>query len=275
MRPIRSSGLPTRIRLVERIGHGSFGEVWLARDTADGVDVAVKFLESGSDGIDGDRFEREARSLARLSGVDGIVAIRDLGLAPDGSPWLVTRYLPGNSLQFKLNVDRPEPWSPDAIELAKGLLAPLAGALASAHQMGVAHGDISPANVLFDASDRPHLADFGLAELQSSDSLSPADNGGLTPAYAAPERLRGARPGARSDVYSLAATLWHVISGETRSSRTGDEDREALDPIVKILKGAMVDAPGLRPSAQDFAVALQAPEVSRRRWRYRRTDGKR
>lgn len=290
MRSIRSSGLPTRIRLIERIDRGSFGEVWLARDTRVGVDVAVKFLDSGSGGIDGDRFEREARSLARLAGIDGIVGIRELGLASAGVPWLVTDYLPGSSLRTRLELEPAEPYSAAAVALVVELLPILGHALACAHNLGVAHGDISPANILFDAAGRPHLIDFGFAALMRSDTVTPHDAGGLTPAYAAPERLRGARPSPSGDVYSLAATLWHVLAGSTRSepfeapssvqpeglTSLSDAERSAeFDRIVRVLRAALAASPGQRPTAGELAESSNPSDSQVRRWRYRRGNGKR
>ncbi|MGB3412631.1 MAG: serine/threonine-protein kinase [Microthrixaceae bacterium] len=326
MRPIRSSGLPTRVRLIERVGKGTFGEVWLARDTREGIDVAVKFLDGDATELAGERFEREVRSLARLSDIPGIVAIRELGLAPDGTPWLVTKYLAGGSLGFKLEVAAPEPFSADARSMVSDLLTPLASALAAAHNVGVFHGDISPGNVLYDESGRPWLSDFGMATLGAprpsgaarnpvrsggSDTPDPRELGaygisGFTPAYAAPERLRGAMPGPRSDVYSLAATLWHVLAGAPRLGAVagerprrdthGDGDRVdgtaagnagdgdfgdsgypggGVDPLLGMLEAAMDKAPGLRPSAMDLVEFLASRDSRRRRWRYRRSDGNR
>lgn len=275
-RSIRSSGLPTRVRLIERVGNGSFGEVWLARDTREGIDVAVKFLEQGSDAPEAERFEREVRSLARLSGIRGIVGIRDLGVAPDGTPWLVTDYLAGGTLRFQLDVEAWVPWSTDAKAQVAVLFLPLASALAAAHELGVFHGDISPANVLFDDSSHPWLTDFGMSALSGS-GLGADGVSGCTPAYAAPERLRGAQPGPRSDVYSLAATLWHVLSGEPRSSSDGQGPSEAeaadVDPLVGLLKASLDKAPGLRPSAAELVESLTRREIPSRRWRYRRADG--
>ncbi len=332
MRSIRSTGLPTRVRLTERIGKGTFGEVWLARDTRDGIDVAVKFLDGDSTTLTGERFEREARSLARLSDIPGIVSIRELGLAPDGTPWLVTEYLAGGSLEFKLDVDAPEPFSDEARTMVLALLTPLATALAGAHDVGVFHGDISPGNILYDQTGRPWLSDFGMAALGSPrsdgtprsragskapdlpDAPDAAELGaygvsGFTPAYAAPERLRGARPGPRSDVYSLAATLWHVLSGAPRLGPVAEErprtaapgsadrrlanggvgvgagisvgadeteiDHTGVDPLIGMLEAAMDKAPGLRPRAADLVESVAPREIQRRWWRYRRSDGNR
>ncbi|HTO01394.1 MAG TPA: serine/threonine-protein kinase [Microthrixaceae bacterium] len=313
-RPIRSSGLPTRVRLVERVGMGTFGEVWLARDTRDGIDVAVKFLvnDRQSD-VDSGRFEREVRSLARVADVPGIVSIRDLGVAPDGTPWLITEFLPGGTLRFRLDLEAPAPFSAEAIALIGQLLPPLASSLAGAHAVGVAHGDISPTNILFDAHGQPWLSDFGMAALRKS-GLASDGVGGLTPAYAAPERLRGAIPDARSDVYSLAATLWHALSGDPklsgapkfRGSIVGGEQGVASNPaaeihagvepsgdgtpsvdirmannlvannlVVDVLAGALDPAPGRRPSAAEIVEALNPRKSTGRWWRYRRRHGKR
>lgn len=233
-------GLPTRLRLVEVIGSGVSASVWRARDTLGGRDVAVKLLPPPG-GIDDRatdlhraRFEREARALARLHGVEGVVALRELGITPDGTAWFVMDLAGGGSLRDRLGEGRVI--DADALGLV------LATALARAHELGVVHGDISPANVLFDEHDQPMLADFGMAALLSG-GVGTDGVAGFTAAYAAPERLAGAPPDPASDVYALAATLWHAAHGSPPSGAG---------------VGALAGQPAERPTAVTLAESLTA-----------------
>lgn len=220
--------LPTRYRLQERIGSGRTATVWLARDTRTGTYVAVKELhlptERGDalEGLTLERFEREVRSLGRLVDVPGVCRVFEVGVDRAGIPWFVAEHMSGG------------PLSSYGGRLSREDCRMLFGALAAAHERGIVHGDISPGNVLLDSSGSPVLADFGLAR------LGPASGndvpGGMTPAYAAPERIRGAAATAPADVYALAASLrGYVMESDTLLSR--------------VLGAAMDPDPTKRPSA--------------------------
>lgn len=228
--------MPTRYRVMEIIGSGRSATVWLARDTRTGRRVAVKEVHVGGpagglahDELVLERFEREARSLGRLADVPGVCHLLEVGLDRALSPWLVSEYMGGGSVATM----------PGAVTVAGARR--LFEALAVAHGRGIVHGDISPRNILLDDDGEPVLADFGMSRLGPGTAGSAA--GGMTPAYAAPERIRGGPATPASDVYALAASL---LAG-----RPSPEAR-----TVRTLTRAMGPDPRRRPSAARVARRL-------------------
>lgn len=239
-------GIPTRLRPVEVLARGSTSVLWRARDVELGVDVAVKVL-GGAAGDRGRarpdparRIEVEARALARLRDVDGIVVIHELGRTTDGAAWLACDLLPGGTLAQRAPLG--------SAEVAR-VGAQVATALSAAHARDVFHGDISPTNIVFDAEGAPLLADFGVADLGSPEG----DPGGLTPAFAAPERLRGAPPSAAADVHSLGVTLDSVWAGPGHDAPTRLE--VGLRDHLARCRAA---GPAGRPTAADLADGLRS-----------------
>ncbi|MCB1255727.1 MAG: serine/threonine protein kinase [Microthrixaceae bacterium] len=241
--------LPSRFRLIREIGSGRSATVWLARDTRTGSDVAVKVMdlspsmppgalgEETWEQIVGRRFEAELRSLGRLRDIAGICQVLQAGLDQRSIPWLVTEFLPGGSL-----TDRIEGPTSDCSELGATDCCSLFVALGEAHEAGVFHGDISPNNIIFDSSGSPVIVDFGMSDLIGFEET--VASVGLTPAFAAPERIRGARPSGPSDVYALASTLLEVLpNGETR--------------LTGLLERARVADPTKRPTAAKLARDLR------------------
>ena len=242
------SGLPTHLRLLGPLGAGGAATVWRARDTRRGRDVAVKLFEGVADGPSAaDRLEREVRALGRLHGVEGVVSIHECGLTEGGAAWVATELAPGGSLGQRL---RSGPLPTDQIVR---IGASLAATLAQVHSVGVAHGDLTPANVLFDADGQPVLADLGLAWLDGE-----AGGAGCTPAYSPPERLRGSPPSAAADVWSLAATL--------RAAAPADA------ALPAVLDACHSERPSQRPSAAQVAAELAGP-LEPRHSRFRRLGG--
>lgn len=231
-------GFPTHLRLLEPLGAGGSGTVWAARDTRRGRDVAVKLV----DRADGARLDVEVRALARLADVPGVLALLECGTTESGAAWLVTRRLPGGSLAERRV----------GIAEAVSVAGKLAATLAAVHERSVVHGDITPSNVLFDEAGEPLLIDLGLAWLGAGEPA--AGPGGCTPAFAAPERLRGAPASAPSDVFALAATVLHV-AGRTAADPGDDVPQSLLD--------ALAERPSTRPTAAELASSL------RRRFRRR------
>lgn len=233
-------GIPTRLRPLEVLADGRSSVVWRARDVELGADVAVKVLSTPpTSTLDpARRVENEARALARLRGVPGIVVIHELGRTDAGAAWLACELVTGGTLEQRV------PLAPaEVVEVG----ASVAAALAGAHDRGVHHGDISPSNIVFTDDGQPLLADFGLADLGPGDG----GPGGLTPAFAAPERLAGGPPTAAADVHSLAATLWAVRT--PRSTGTVDPVDGAL---VGLLDRCRAVVPADRPSAAQVADEL-------------------
>ena len=228
-------GLPTRLRIGERLGGGATSTVWRARDLLTGDDVVVKVLDAAHAS---GRLEREARALARLRGVPGIVVVHELGRSADGTGWIVVDLAPGGSLRDRIGDGHPS--GPLDAVAARRVTAALAAALDAAHSRSVVHGDVSPANVLFGHDDAALLADFGAADL---DGTSDPVRQGLTPAYAAPERRRGAAASTAGDVYSLAATV---------SAACGDPDGD----LASLWADCLAEQPAHRPSAAQVVAAL-------------------
>lgn len=274
----RPASLPGHLRLIDVVGTGGSATVWRARDRRRGRDVAVKVIELGSDGAGdplevawlGDRFEREARALARLGDHPGVLSVHSVGVGDDGRAWLVTDLLPGGSLADRvLGPVPPVPLDPDR-GVRLGL--DLAEALAHAHAHGVVHGDVSPSNVLFDGEGagggRGVLADFGLARVQESGRDGSVVDGALTPAYAAPERHRGAPPTPASDVYGLGATLWAALAGTPPGAVGVARAAEVPRGVDEVLTACCRRSPADRPSAIEVHRSLSAEQ--RRRARVRR-----
>ena len=188
------------------IGRGGMGVVYRAREVALDRIVALKVLIAGEDAPEAllERFEREARSAARLSHPN-IVEVLGTGRAGP-LRWITMRYVEGQSLARM----GPLP-ARQALEITRKV----ALALAHAHAHRILHRDVKPANVLVDPHGEPQLADFGLAkDLALAGVTVPGERLG-TPAFSSPEQLSGdsSRVDARSDVYSLGATLYFMLTG--------------------------------------------------------------
>lgn len=199
-----------RFDLGELVGSGSFGEVYRARDTRSGRDMALKILREHME-TENDRewFFREARHTARLRH-PGIVPVFEAGIV-DGVCYLACDYMPGGTLRARL---KQEPLS---FRQSAEIVAQVAEALGYAHLEGVVHRDVKPANILLDVQERPYLADFGLAEAMMPDpSLTFCGALCGTPAYMSPEQLacKHRRVNARSDIYSLGVVLYELLTGQ-------------------------------------------------------------
>lgn len=198
-----------RYEVAELLGKGGTAAVYKASDTALSRWVALKliFPEQQQDAKFLRRFQREARSLAQLSH-ESIIAVWDCGVW-EGRPFLVTEYAPNGTLQNLLN----RPWG--AAEAA-AMLIPIARALEYTHSRGIFHRDIKPSNILLDENNKPKLGDFGIAKLtDTNESQSLTGTGAMigTPAYMAPEQVRGGRIDARTDIYALALVFFEMVTG--------------------------------------------------------------
>jgi len=197
-----------RYRLARRLGAGAFGTVWLARDERLDRDVAVKILPR--ERIVGGRFEREARTAARLAH-PGIVTLYEAAVDDEGA-YLVSELVRGETLHQCLRAGRLSDRDIVVIGIA------LCDALAHAHAQGVIHRDVKPSNVLI--PDRPatpaqaaKLTDFGVALVVGGDSLTLTGDVVGTAAYMAPEQAEGLPAGAAADLYSLALVIYEGLTG--------------------------------------------------------------
>jgi len=204
------------------VGRGAMGSVYRARQTALGRTVAVKLIASrfARSRRYVRRFMREARLAARLDHPN-VVRVFLAGRAGERC-YLVMEYVEGKPLSRLLKVRGPLPE-----DRAMAVVAQVAGALAQAHRVGILHRDIKPANILLTEEGTARLADLGLAkDLSDGDDLDEAGTTVGTASYMAPEQCRGDRLDARSDVYSLGATLYHMLAG--RAPFAGRDRREIM-----------------------------------------------
>lgn len=201
-----------RYRLVERVGRGGMGTVWRAEDELLGRQVAVKVLHVSPHLPDDtvrtlhERTRREARSAARIAHPHVIVvhdAVEDQGL-----PCIVMEYVPSITLEEALEQRSALP----AAEAARIGLA-VVEALGAAHDVGVWHRDVKPANILLGHDGRIVLTDFGIAAVSGTETLTRTGELVGSLAYLAPERLRGADAGAAGDLWSLGVTLYRAVEG--------------------------------------------------------------
>ncbi len=226
--------------LLEELDHGGMGVVWRARHRELGRTMALKMIRGGEAAGESEvmRFRTEAEAVARLEH-PGIVPVYELGEV-DGLPFFTMPLMEGGSLAARLEKGKPLP-NRDAAEI----MVKVSRAVAHAHSRGVLHRDLKPANILFDAAGGPHVADFGLARLMGSDNGLTKTGAVLgTPAYAAPEQVRGDPPTTGGDIYSLGAILYHLLCG--RPAWLG---RDALDVLRQSSLSEPPTPKSLNPSA--------------------------
>ncbi|RBM17915.1 serine/threonine protein kinase [Streptomyces sp. PT12] len=221
------------------------GAVWRAFDQQLGRDVAVKELrlpehlnaEERANWID--RLDREARAAARLKH-PGIVTVYDRIVGADGRPWIVMELVAGGSL--------------DDLLRQQGALSPqhvadigrqVADALSAAHRKGITHRDIKPANILIE-DGRAVLTDFGIAALEGDVTLTATGMIMGTPAFMAPEQVRGLTATAASDLWSLGATLYTAVEG--RPPFAGSAPSAVLVAVVTEAPAPAVRAGPLTPT---------------------------
>ena len=209
---------------------GGFSTVFTARqDTVGGRVVAVKILDRISD-KDRERFAQEIELFARLSRHQHIVSIIDASATSD-PPWLVMEYMAGGSAGELLQ-QAGRLSSADAAWIGSRV----ASGLAAAHIQGVLHRDIKPANILL-GDGEAKLADFGIAKL--ADATQTTTGVTATLSYAAPEILEGKRGSDASDLYSLGATLFALLTGLAPHAHPDDETTRG--PLVRRLTGVEPD----------------------------------
>ncbi|HEX5818038.1 MAG TPA: serine/threonine-protein kinase, partial [Gemmatimonadales bacterium] len=241
--------LPGRIgpfRILQELGRGGMGIVYLAqRDGAPAEPpVALKMLREGAyaGGTALRRFLAERHIVARLEHPH-VARLLETGITPDGTPFFAMAHCAGGSLAARL---AHGPLAvPDAVRIA----GQLAAALGAAHDLGIVHRDVKPANVLFDAAGAVQLTDFGIAKLLDQETTQ---SGALmgTPAYLAPEQLRGHGVDHRADLWTLGVTLYQMLAGHRPFD--GPTYAAVLHAVLS------VEPEPLSRAAGDVPVALEA-----------------
>lgn len=222
-----SVNLPSRYAGARLIGHGGMGDIYLAEDTVLGRQVAVKVLDErfAEDPDITKRFTREALAAAKLSGHHNIVTIFDVDEC-DGRPMIVMEYLPGGTVAERARagpVDREE---------ALAWLEQTAAALDDAHQAGIVHRDVKPANLLLDEQNEVHVGDFGIARIvdESTAGMTVAGTVLGTAGYLSPEQARGEPATHASDIYGLGVVAYELLTGG-RPFEGGSSTEEAAAHI--------------------------------------------
>ena len=244
--------------ILQEIGRGGMGVVYLAEDQRLKRRVAVKVLPAAVSGNHTlrERLRREAQAAATIShpAVASVFALEEI----DGQLLLVTEYIPGRTLRE---------------EIARGALAPsraidiamdIARALSAAHDAGVIHRNLKPENVIITQGGAVKVVDFGIAHVESTDAARLTLDGALlgTPAYMAPEQLAGERVDMRADIYAAGVVLAEMIAGQMPAS------------IAPIVARCLERDPGSRyGSARELLNALErsvatgsAPRNTARWW---------
>ncbi|MDI6105986.1 serine/threonine-protein kinase [Actinoplanes sp. NEAU-A12] len=269
-----------RYRLLQRLGSGGMGVVWLAVDEVLRRRVAIKELHLNWGSSDQtiaagrERSLREARAAAALHHRN-IVAVYDI-VDHDGRPWIVMERVVGRSLKDVVVEDGPLP-----VERAVAIGLQLLSALQAAHAAGITHRDVKPANVLVSDGDVVRLTDFGLAAMADDDSLTATGAMLGTLGYLAPEQANGLAPGPPADVFGCAATLYYAVEGVgpfhrdeylpmlaayARHDIRVPQRAQALTPVLLRLLSA---DPAKRPTVEQACELLLGGNV-RQRWVSRR-----
>ena len=224
--------LAGRYRLTARIDEGGAGEVWQARDERLDRDVAIKILGANADEAFRERFADEARRAASVLHPN-VVTVFDEGR--DGTDaFMVMELVRGRTLRDVI-ADR----GPLRPHEAARLVAQIAAALDAAHEAGVIHCDVKPANVIVDQQGTAKLTDFGIARA----ARGPREHELIgTARYIAPERIEGRAPTERSDVYSLGLVAYELLAGRPPNAEMETEDllRVRLDGRTPTLRSARV-----------------------------------
>jgi len=222
--PLKGVKLPERYKLGRHIATGGMASVWCAEDLVLGRTVAIKVLSErfARDHVAVARFEREARTAARVSGHPHVVTIYDVGEAqcsnadadaggassPILRTFIVMEHLAGGTVGDALRVGEVR------LQEALRWLHEAASALDHAHERGIVHRDIKPANFLLDGARVLHVADFGIARLGTEDTITSAGELFGTAAYLSPEQALGRAASPASDRYALAVAAYELLVGQ-------------------------------------------------------------
>src|SRR5438067_2952123 len=202
----RTESLVPGFTTLARIGEGGQAQVYLAERDFDGLRVALKVLDSRvrHDKVFLERFVREYKLIAKLE-IEHVARIYDQGFAGE-HPYIAMEFLPSGTLAARIYEGMPP-------RTALRITGQISRALDAIHTRGIIHRDLKPANILFRSDGRPVIVDFGLAKDLTIDSALTGQQRLLaTPRYMSPEQCTGKVVDARSDIYSLGAILWEMLT---------------------------------------------------------------
>lgn len=270
------------------LGRGSVATVYLAKDRALGIPVAIKVLKPGraADETARRRFEREARAAASLADHPNTVPVTRFGRLPDQTPYVVMHYVQGRTLEERLAAEGQLP-----VQVATQVLGEVASALALAHEKGIVHRDVRAANVLWDEEKgRARLTDFGIAaviSLTGSEVTRLTKTGQLLgdPSHLSPEQLLDEGVTELADMYLFGILGYELLAGRgPYDARTPTDwihahlNREPRDlrelrpdvpsELAELLRRCLAKKPNHRPSAKDVLRALHAPTAAGRTGTY-------
>jgi pimeloyl-ACP methyl ester carboxylesterase len=234
---INAGDMFRQYRVIEKVGEGGMGVVYRAHDTQLDRDVALKFMVHALPEQAG-RLRTEARALAALNHPN-ILTIHDIGDA-DGTPFLVLEWVGGGGLSDTL------PRSPLSAREFLRIALPVAEALGAAHERGIVHRDVKPANVLVTADGRIKLADFGLAKFRDPDRDVTRSAGTVgTFAYMSPEQARGDEVGPASDIFSFGILAIELLTGR-RPTRISTARDGLPAGLASVIERCLQDEPAAR-----------------------------
>jgi eukaryotic-like serine/threonine-protein kinase len=273
--PLLGRLIDSRYRVISKLGHGGMGVVYKVEHQRMGKIAAMKVLhrELVSDKEVVKRFRREAEAVSKLTHQNTVQTF-DFGTA-DGAMYLVMEYVRGEDLGTILRRDGPIPF-----RRAAPIFIQICGALAEAHELGIVHRDLKPENILVtrtkEGNDHVKVLDFGLAKLSEREEAAEVTGRGTiigTPYYMSPEQIRGETLDHRSDIYSLGAMMYRVMTGEHpfhAQTPVGVLTKHLTDEVVPPSQRR----PELNIDARVEAIILRAME-KKRETRYSSVDGMR
>ena len=240
--------------IIEEIGRGGMGVVYLAEDVRLGRRVALKSLPAAvaTQPDLRERLRREARAAATIShpAVAVVYALEEHG----DQLFMASEYVQGETLRSLIAR------GPLAPERARSIAADIAGALSAAHEAGVIHRDLKPENVLIKSDGNVKVVDFGIAHVEGSDASRLTRTGFAlgTPAYMAPEQLLGGTVDARADVYAWGVVLSEMLHGRHPLDQTTTATPAApvKGPLTTIINRCLQPDPSARPNARELVNAL-------------------
>ena len=227
-------------RILRVLGEGGMGVVYLAERSDIGSLIAIKLLrDAWLSPARRERFSSEQRTLAHLNH-PFIARLYDAGTLDDGTPWFVMEYVDG--LPLTAYCDEQHCTVEERLKLFRAVCE----AVHYAHQQAVIHRDLKPSNILVKSDGTPRLLDFGIAkQIEDFDTAADQTRTSLrlmTPAYAAPEQIRGDRVGVQTDVYALGAVLYQLLSGRLPfdlSNRTPTEAARIINDEAPVKPSAI------------------------------------